>query len=200
MKQVLAFFGAFNPPTIAHVRMAEKAMEETGREGVVFVPSRMLYIEKEQGKNFAFGDMERLSMLTRIRSRRPWIEVCDYELLADHQPRTYETLCYLKEQGYEPALLCGADKLEEMETGWKYVDRIAEEFGIVCMERNGQDVEAMIEESDFLRALKDHITVVKSTAEYQGISSSQVRDILFRLDELKNELGGLVPAEIIDML
>lgn len=200
MRNVLAFFGAFNPPTIAHVRMAEKAMEETGREGVVFVPSRMLYIEKEQGKNFAFGDMERLSMLTRIRSRRPWIEVCDYELLADHQPRTYETLCYLREQGYEPALLCGADKLEEMETGWKYVDRIAEEFGIVCMERNGQDVEAMIEESDFLRALQDHITVVKSTAEYQGISSSQVRDILFRLDELKNELGELVPAEIIDML
>ena len=200
MKQVLAFFGAFNPPTIAHVRMAEKAMEETGREGVVFVPSRMLYIEKEQGKNFAFGDMERLSMLTRIRSRRPWIEVCDYELLADHQPRTYETLCYLKEQGYEPALLCGADKLEEMETGWKYVDRIAEEFGIVCMERNGQDVETMIEESDFLRALKDHITVVKSTDEYQGISSSQVRDVLFRLDKLKNELGELVPAEIIDML
>ena len=67
MKKVLAFFGAFNPPTIAHVEMAEKAMEETGREGVVFVPSRMTYIEKEQGKNFAFGDMERLSMLTRIR-------------------------------------------------------------------------------------------------------------------------------------
>ena len=40
MRQVLAFFGAFNPPTMAHVMMAQKALQETGKEGVVFVPSK----------------------------------------------------------------------------------------------------------------------------------------------------------------
>ena len=200
MKKVLAFFGAFNPPTMAHVDMAEKAMQETGREGVVFVPSKTTYISGEQGKNFAFGDIERMSMLTRIQSVRPWIEVSDHELLADHQPRSYETLCALREQGYDPALLCGADKLEEMETAWKYVDRIAEEFGIVCMERRNQDVDAMIRNSAFLQALKEHITVIRSTETYQGISSSQVRDILIRIDMLKKELYSLVPEEILDLL
>ena len=200
MKQVLAFFGAFNPPTMAHVMMAQKALHETGREGVVFVPSKMTYISGEQGKDYAFGDMERLSMLTRIRSARPWIEVCDYELLADHQPRTYETLCFLRDEGYEPSLLCGADKLEEMETVWKYADRIASEFGIVCMERSGQDVRKMIRESAFLTDLSEYITVVESEQKYQDISSSRVREILFRITELKRQLNELVPEEIIDLL
>ena len=200
MRQVLAFFGAFNPPTMAHVMMAQKALQETGKEGVVFVPSKMTYISGEQGKNYAFGDMQRLSMLTRIKATRPWIEVCDHELLADHQPRTYETLCYLRDEGYVPSLLCGADKLEEMETVWKYADRIAQEFGIVCMERSGQDVRKMIRESGFLRNLSEYITVVGSEQNYQDVSSSQVREILFRIAQLKHQLNELVPEEIIDLL
>ena len=46
MKRVLAFFGAFNPPTVAHVESARFAMERTGREGVVFVPSKSVYIRE----------------------------------------------------------------------------------------------------------------------------------------------------------
>ena len=40
MKNVLAFFGAFNPPTRAHLELADFARRETGRDGVIFVPSR----------------------------------------------------------------------------------------------------------------------------------------------------------------
>ena len=51
MKRVLAFFGAFNPPTVAHIELARFAMERTGRDGVVFVPSKSVYIRGEQGKD-----------------------------------------------------------------------------------------------------------------------------------------------------
>ena len=50
MKQALAFFGAFNPPTLAHLELAEYALAGTGRETVVFVPSRSAYIREDQGK------------------------------------------------------------------------------------------------------------------------------------------------------
>ena len=40
MKRVLAFFGAFNPPTTAHLELADFARKATGREGVIFVPSQ----------------------------------------------------------------------------------------------------------------------------------------------------------------
>ena len=49
MKKALAFFGAFNPPTLAHLDLARYAMEKTGRDTVVFVPSRSVYIRETQG-------------------------------------------------------------------------------------------------------------------------------------------------------
>ena len=61
MKRALAFFGAFNPPTIAHLALAEFAMKAVGEDCVVFVPSKTAYIEDEQGKSYAFSDGERTS-------------------------------------------------------------------------------------------------------------------------------------------
>ena len=79
MKRVLAFFGAFNPPTVAHLDVARVAMEKTGREGVVYVPSKSVYIHDEQGKDFAYSDRQRLEMLRRAAASRPCVEVTDWE-------------------------------------------------------------------------------------------------------------------------
>lgn len=38
MSGALAFFGAFNPPTVAHLELARFALEQTGRERAIFVP------------------------------------------------------------------------------------------------------------------------------------------------------------------
>ena len=59
----LAFFGAFNPPTLAHLSLARFAMERTGGKRVYFVPSKVEYIREEQEKAGAYGDAERLKML-----------------------------------------------------------------------------------------------------------------------------------------
>ena len=50
MTKALAFFGAFNPPTIAHVSLAEFALRAAGREQVIFVPSKSVYIRDEEEK------------------------------------------------------------------------------------------------------------------------------------------------------
>ena len=185
MKHVLAFFGAFNPPTAAHLALAQYAMEQTGREGVLFVPSKSVYIKEAQGKDFAYGEEERLEMLRLTARLRPWMQVVDWEIRADRQPRTYRTLTHLREEGYEPVLLFGSDKLAELEREWMHVEEICREFGIVCMARGEDSCRSFIEADPYLQTLAPWIRVLDTPAEFRHISSTQVRRQVTRLRELQ---------------
>jgi len=196
MREALAFFGAFNPPTTAHLELARYAMEQTGRDTVIFVPSRSAYIREEQGKDFAFSDRQRLKMLRVAAEGRPWMEVTDWEMRQDRQPRTYKTLCHLRAEGIHAALLMGSDKLKELEHGWQQVKEIAEEFGIVCLARGGDDCGEIIRGSAFLTALEKRICTVRTPEKMKGISSTKVREIVSRGERPE----GLVPPEILRLL
>ena len=193
MTKALAFFGAFNPPTAAHLGLAEFALRQTGREQAVFVPSKSVYIRDEQGKDFAYSDARRLRMLEKAAQTRPWMKVSDWEMRQPRQPRSYETLCHLREEGVQASLLFCSDKLPELERGWLHVREIAEEFGFVVLCRGADECRQMIEEDPYLNALSPHITVLDTPAETRGISSTQVR-------RLVKELGELVPEEILPLL
>ena len=200
MKRVLAFFGAFNPPTIAHIEAARLAMEATGREGVVYVPSKAVYIRDEQEKDFAYSDRQRLEMLRRAADSRPWMAVSDWELRQKTQPRTYDTLCHLRDEGYAPALLIDSDKLPELEHGWRHVEDIAREFGFVCNGRGKDECEAMIREDPYLSTLSDFIEVVRASDRLRGVSSTGVRRRLAKIRALEREVRALVPNEVLPLL
>ena len=200
MKKVLAFFGAFNPPTSAHLALSRAAAEETGAEGVLFVPSRTDYIRTEQEKSFAYSNEERLGMLLRAAETRPWMRVSDCELRAAEQPRTYHTLVKLREEGYEPVLLLGSDKLPELEHGWRYVEEIAREFGIVCMARGEDDVPAMISKDPYLRSLSPYIRVLNLDPGLRHISSTEVRKKVTEIRDILLEIREMVPPEILPLL
>ena len=200
MKRVLAFFGAFNPPTVAHIGAARIAMEATGREGVVYVPSKSLYIRGEQGKDFAYSDWQRLEMLRRAAATRPWMAVTDWELQREEQPRTYDTLCHLREEGYAPSLLIGSDKLTELEHGWRRVEQIAREFGFVCTSRGTDECAAMIRKDPYLSTLAEYIQVVETPDALRDVSSTAVRQRLSRIQALWREVGDLVPPEVLPLL
>ncbi len=194
--KALVFGGAFNPPTRAHIDLACYALKQTGYDKVIFVPSKMRYIEEDQGKNFAFTDSQRLAMLESVAAGHDWMEVCDYELNSRQQPRTYVTLTYLKEQGYECSLLFGSDKLPELEHGWRFVDEICRNFGIVCMERSGDDCASLIAEDPYLSSLREYIRIVPTPPEYHGISSSEVRDLYLKAAADLKAIRALVPKEL----
>lgn len=194
MKKVLAFFGAFNPPTSAHINLAEFAMKATERDGVIFVPSKGRYIADEQKKDYAFADAVRLDMLNDLKIDRPWMSVCDYDITSENQPRTYETLCRLKEDGIEPSLLIGSDVLFKMEKEWLNVDKIAAEFGIVCLTRGNTEEDAKADA--FLSPLLPHITFVEAPEEYKRISSTAVRQELHEAIDCWSEICRLVQPEV----
>ena len=199
--KALVYVGAFNPPTGAHIDLAQYAMCRTGADKVIYVPSKSTYIKYDQGKDFVFTDEERLDFLWRIAHERDWMDVSDYELKADHQPRTYETLCYLRDtEGCDCQLLFGSDKLKELEHGWKYVDEICNEFGIVCLQRMDEDCRQIIADDPFLRAHADHITVLKTPEKYQKYSSSRIRHLLKAEKPDIGELKRLLPPELFDLV
>ncbi len=199
MKQ-LAFFGAFNPPTVAHLSLAELAMEQTGAESVIFVPSKARYIQDEQRKTGAYSDGERLKLLSVLAEKRPWMQVCDWEMRQDTQPRTYITLCHLRDEGFEPALLLGSDKLPELDHLWMYVREMLEEFGLVCLCRSGDDAETMLEENPFLKSLQQHIRIIRTPEETQHVSSTKVRETLAAIRQLRAALRDMVPEETLPLL
>lgn len=178
MSKGLLFGGAFNPPTKAHIDCARIAMQQSGYDHVVFVPSKEIYIRYDQKKDYVYSDEKRLAMLQCIAEQEAWMCVSDYEITSDHQPRTYETLCALKQQGFDCALLFGSDKLQEFSSAWRYPEQIAQEFGIVCMSRNGLDTEKIIENDPLLVLLQQYITIVEIPDIYQNVSSSEVRKML----------------------
>ena len=200
MIPALAFFGAFNPPTAAHLELARFAMEAAGREKVVFVPSRAEYIRTDQGKDFAYDDERRLAMLRRAAETRPWMDVTDWELRQKDQPRTYRTLCRLREDGYDAALLMGSDKLPELEHGWLYVEEIAREFGIVCLTRGSDECGRMIREDPYLCSLAPYIRILETPEETRNVSSTQVRRLVREIRAKQEELERMAPPEILPLL
>ena len=200
MKKNLAFFGAFNPPTLAHLDLAKFALDQTGGETVIFVPSKEAYIREEQGKDFAYTDQQRLAMLNAAAANRPWMKVSDWELRQEKQPRTFFTLCALQDQGLEAALLIGSDKLKELGSGWLFVEDIARDFGIVCLTRAEDDCDAVIRADPLLRRLRDFIQVLPTPASLRHVSSTAVRRRMMQIKTLQAEIQAMTPEEIIPLL
>ena len=200
MIPALLFGGAFNPPTVAHIRLAEYAMKNTGREKVIFVPTKNSYISDTQGKEFAFSDEDRLAMLDRIAADHPWMVVSRYEIEAAQQPRTYETMCHYRDLGYQVSLLFGSDKLPELETVWLHVEDICREFGIICMKRSDDHPEELLENDPYLSGLKDGITILETPDDTKDVSSTQVRRLLARMNEDYTALKTQVPEELHRMM
>lgn len=198
MKKILAFFGAFNPPTVAHIELARLAKEQTGHDGVMFVPSKSVYISRSQGKDFAYSDSARIEMLRAAAEARPWMDVTDIEIKSESQPRTYNTLSRLRELGYEPTLLLGSDKLPELENKWLYVREMAEEFGIVCLVRGNDDCRRILCENPFLSSISKHITLVKTKDDMRDVSSTKVRAML-KSGENTDKIKSMLPGEILHL-
>jgi len=195
----LAFFGAFNPPTVGHLKAAFYAMEKLSLSSVLFVPSKSRYIRDEEGKDFAYSDEARLSMLQTLGKKRPWMAVDNREIESESQPRTYDTLkAILSSTGRRYSLLFGSDKLPELQTGWRHVPEILKEFGIVVLPRNGEDPERMVEEDDYLRSLPDGFFFLPPLPEIQFVSSTKVRQAIASGDWTTVEKN--VPEEIWPLL
>lgn len=179
--KVILFGGAFNPVTLAHINLAKHVKETLNYDKVIFMPSKSHYILSTENKDFAFSEEERLKMLKEVENSYDFVSASDYELKQDSQPRTYFTLKYLSTKYDKVSLLIGSDWLNLLETKWMYVDKILDEFDLIVIKRN-DDIKKIIEDSSYLKRIKDKITFIDDITEYKDISSSKVREYLSKND------------------
>ena len=199
--KALFYGGAFNPPTKAHISLAEFAYQKTHFDKVIFVPSKSKYILSTEKKESSFSELERLSMLRLLASSRPFMEVSDIELLSHEQPRTYLTMKELQKEGYELKLLLGSDWLhDETLSKWWYLKEIASEFGFVILRRNHDDIDSLFAKNETLKELRNHFLILDSPKDFQDASSSKVRELCKDFSKNEAEIQSMVPIEIFQFL
>lgn len=199
--KALFYGGAFNPPTKAHISLAEFAYQKTHFDKVIFVPSKSKYILSTEKKESSFSELERLSMLRLLASSRPFMEVSDIELLSHEQPRTYLTMKELQKEGYELKLLLGSDWLhDETLSKWWYLKEIASEFGFVILRRNHDDIDSLFAKNETLKELRNHFLILDSPKDFQDASSSKVRELCKDFSKNEAKIQSMVPIEIFQFL
>lgn len=155
--------GSFNPPTRAHLALAEAALAEL--DEVVLVLPRSFPHKDYDGASFA----QRAEMLRRMVDRRPRLAAAASDgglfiEIADECRAAYG-------RGVQLAFVCGRDAAERM-VGWDYgnpnaINRMLETFQLLVACRDGA-----YEPPPHLR---QHIRPLAVPAEVAAISASDVR-------------------------
>ena len=188
-KKILAVFGgSFNPPLNSHFSLAQQIINEYDNiEKVIFVPVNSKYEKQDLLPN-----KHRYNMLKLVCDKNDKFILSDIEIKQDRQLYTLETLELLQEQypEYELCFTIGTDNLKSFPT-WNNPEELSKKFKILVIERDEDNIEAILDENVFLKEHKNSFIKLKKNIR-SNISSSFVRDKLKRGKSIRY----LTPDEI----
>ncbi|KFK27176.1 hypothetical protein AALP_AA8G345600 [Arabis alpina] len=185
---VLVANGCFNPPTLMHLRMFELARDALHSEGFHVLGGYMSPVNDAYKKKGLLYAKHRLEMCNLACKSSDFIMVDPWEASQNNYQRILMDLSRVKtfftknhivpEESLKVMLLCGSDLLQTLCTPgvWipEEVKTTCKDYGIVCIRREGQDVENMISGDEILNENSDNIRVVDNFVPNQ-ISSSRLR-------------------------
>lgn len=164
MSMNILYGGAFNPPTIAHLKIIKFLINHFAGCHLMLLPTNNSYKEKD-----VIDFHHRVKMLEiLIKDLDGQITISDYELKQNQFVGTYYTLAHYD----HPYFVMGADQLANIETWVKYPDLIYENKFIV-FPRDKIDLNAVIEANPILKANQDHFMIINF--DEMDISSSMFR-------------------------
>jgi nicotinate-nucleotide adenylyltransferase len=176
MRRVGLFGGSFNPVHVAHLLLAERALDEAGLERVVFMPARRPPHKPEMR---LAPDADRLEMLRLATADNPRFEVSALELEREGPSYTLATVREIKAPlGPETALclLVGSDTIVELPSWWR-ADDLVQEVEFVGFERPGTPLHEICRvEEHFGAEVADRIRCSIITAPLLEASATQVRE------------------------
>ncbi|MBR3019661.1 MAG: DUF1768 domain-containing protein [Clostridia bacterium] len=191
-KSIVVMGGSFNPPTIAHLRIMQKALDAVNAERGFFVPVSSPYLKRKMVKagqsHLCLPDDLRVSMLKAMAEMDRRIQIDTGEM---NEPfaitsRTMERI----QQAYPDAgiyFVAGADKidlLEEFQRKWDFLTK----YGVIVFSRNGGQLKEEIGKHALLNAFQSSIVMVDPPAEMESVSSTRIREHLFDVDAVKDML------------
>ncbi|KAL9275313.1 Nicotinamide/nicotinic acid mononucleotide adenylyltransferase-like protein [Drosera capensis] len=206
---VLVATGTFNPPTYMHLRMFELARDTLNVEGYHVLGGYMSPVNDGYKKKGLVSSEHRIQMCYLACECSEFVMVDPWEARHGAWQRTLNVLSRVKNglSTYGIAtggpikvmLVCGSDLLESFGIlgFWirEQVRSICRDYGIVCIRREGQDIQRIIENDDILMENKSNIWIVDELIPNQ-ISSTRIRGCISQRRSVKY----LTADEVIDYI
>ncbi|KAI4390062.1 hypothetical protein MLD38_002215 [Melastoma candidum] len=201
--------GSFNPPTYMHLRIFELARDALTQDGYNVIGGYISPVNDAYKKKALISSKHRISLCQLACLSSDFIMVDSWEASQSSYQRTLTILSRIKAclcqdraltaESLRVVLVCGSDLLQSFGVPgtWipEQVETICRDFGIVCIRREGQDIENIISNDDILNKQRGNIKVVDEIVPNQ-ISSTRVRECLSRGLSIKY----LTPDEVINYI
>ncbi len=179
-EKIAIFGGTFNPITIAHIRLAMRALEEQNLDRIIFEPVNDKYRFKED--ILSYKERVKLIEMAIKDSGESRIEVGNFEGNSLFQPNTIDTLKYYREKYPlgEIYFICGSDNLEFLAglkdyRPWSGAEEILGEFKLITLQREDENIyKNIIMNSDLLLKYRNNIKIIYELNE-NNISATKVR-------------------------
>ncbi|CAK9170933.1 unnamed protein product [Ilex paraguariensis] len=185
---VLVSTGSFNPPTYMHLRCFELARDALNSGGFCVIGGYMSPVNDAYKKKGLISAEHRVRMCHLACRSSKFVMVDPWEANQSSFQRTLTVLSRIKSslcaRGLVPSeslkvmLVCGSDLLTSFGVpgAWirEQVRTICSDYGVVCIRRDGQDVEKIISNDDILIEYKSNIKVVDELVP-NGLSSTRLR-------------------------
>ncbi|KAF4362296.1 hypothetical protein F8388_008180 [Cannabis sativa] len=190
---VLVATGSFNPPTYMHLRLFELARDALNSEGFCVIGGYMSPVNDAYNKRGLISAEHRIQLCELACKSSDFVMVDSWEAKQSSYQRTLTVLSRVKsgfsmlqlnpKESLKVMIVCGSDLLQSFATPgvWipEQVRAICSEYGVVCIRREGQDVEKIISDNQILKENRGNIKIVDEVIPNQ-ISSSRLRDCISR--------------------
>ena len=162
------FGGSFNPPTKAHIDLAQKVIEKYVLDKVIFVPMGDFYVKKGLASS-----KDRLNMLELACKPYERLEVSDLEIRLNKKMDTIDAFREIEKyfQGIDRFFIMGADNFIKI-LEWKESLELVSKYKYIVFERDDINVNRFIEEN--LKEYKANFQIMENK-EYKNSSSSKFR-------------------------
>jgi nicotinate-nucleotide adenylyltransferase len=128
--------GTFNPPHLAHLRLAEEVANLYELSRVIFIPC---HVPPHKPRLPIAPAGDRLEMTVRACSDNPLLEVSDMEISTSGPSYTVNTLqVFAAKKEVETFFIMGADSLKEIRA-WKDYDKLFSLAHFIVVNRPGVD-------------------------------------------------------------
>ncbi len=164
---IAVYGGSFNPPTIAHINLAQQIASLPYVSKLMIVPVGDGYT-----KSTLIPGYHRYNMLKQVENEK--IVISDIELTSNKLLYTIDTLELIKEKTKEEVLfVLGTDNLRDI-TNWKEYKTLLKEYKFLVINRDNDTLEQVLEDIKELKSYKSKFVPFKDSGA-NGISSTMLR-------------------------
>ncbi|ERJ13703.1 nicotinate (nicotinamide) nucleotide adenylyltransferase [Haloplasma contractile] len=167
---IIVYGGSFNPPTLAHQRIAEFVLEQIKGSRLILMPVGNYY-DKPELIHYKY----RLEMLQLMSRHITHCEVSDFETRQNQFNGTFHTLKHIQAiyEREDIGFLLGADNLKSL-SKWVKSEQLLKSFKIIVLDRDDINLKHVIKNDPLLYKYRESFIILDNFRTIE-ISSYEFR-------------------------